>query len=114
MAAIGGSLAARESGGYDPATVGRDRPADRRATGFGSAFLAPLGDRWGRRPVIISFLAVVGVASLGSALADGLTDFVIWRFIMGLGLGASLANATALTSEISPARSRARLITLMF
>lgn len=82
--------------------------------GFGAAFLAPLGDRFGRRPVVIGFVAVVGVASLITASSASLSGFVIWRILTGLGLGASIANATALTSEFMPARLHTRLVTLMF
>ncbi len=82
--------------------------------GVSSAFLAPLGDRIGRKPMIIGFMVLVGIASLATAAASSLTDFVIWRFIMGIGMGASLANATALTSEIVPARRRTLLVALMF
>ena len=38
--------------------------------GLGSAFLAPLGDRIGRRPIIIGFVLLVGCASLCTPLAD--------------------------------------------
>jgi AAHS family 4-hydroxybenzoate transporter-like MFS transporter len=81
---------------------------------LGSAMVAPLGDRVGRRPVLIVGMLAVGTASLLTGLAANATDLSIWRFVTGLGLGMSLPNATALTSEYVPRRSRVLLISLMF
>lgn len=82
--------------------------------GVGSAFLAPLGDRFGRRPVILTGFAVVGLSSLATISAGDITHFAAWRFVTGLGLGVCQANATALTSEYMPARVRMSLVGLMF
>jgi MFS transporter, AAHS family, 4-hydroxybenzoate transporter len=81
---------------------------------LGAGVLAPLGDRWGRRPLLIGGMALVGFASLGTAFSTDLSDLVLWRLLTGLGLGASIPNATALTSEYMPTRRRAALVTLMF
>ncbi len=80
----------------------------------GGAFIAPLGDRWGRRILLILSMAVVGGASIGTGFARGMTDLLIWRFLTGVGLGASIPNATTLTSDYVPAKRRAALVTLMF
>jgi len=80
----------------------------------GGAFLGPLGDRWGRRALMIASMAVVGLSSIATGYATGMTQLIIWRFLTGLGLGASMPNATALTSDYMPSRRRAALVTLMF
>ena len=81
---------------------------------LGGAFIGPLGDRWGRRPLLIYTMAVVGLASIGTGYAASMTQLILWRFLTGLGLGASLTNATALTSDYVPTKRRAALVTLMF
>jgi MFS transporter, AAHS family, 4-hydroxybenzoate transporter len=81
---------------------------------LGGAFIGPLGDRFGRRILLITTMAVVGLASIGTGYATNMTQLFIWRFLTGLGLGASLTNATALTSDYVPSRRRAALVTLMF
>jgi AAHS family 4-hydroxybenzoate transporter-like MFS transporter len=80
----------------------------------GSAFIASMGDRFGRRKVLIVSMVIVGVSSIGTGYAAGITDLVIWRFLTGLGLGASIPNSTALTSDYVPSKRRAALVTLMF
>jgi len=80
----------------------------------GTALLAPVGDKIGRRPVLIAAMAVVGLASIGTAFGTTPAQLAAWRFLTGIGLGMSLPNATALTSEYVPLRSRAFLISVMF
>ncbi|SFV07898.1 MFS transporter [Pseudoduganella namucuonensis] len=82
--------------------------------GLGSAFVAPFGDRWGRRPLIIGGLWLVGVASIATGLASTLPVLLAGRFLTGVGLAMGLTNATALVSDYAPARRRAALVTLMF
>jgi len=81
---------------------------------FGSAFIASMGDRWGRRRVLIISMVIVGLSSIGTGYATSVVHLIIWRFLTGLGLGASIPNATALTSDYVPAKRRAALVTLMF
>jgi len=80
----------------------------------GSAFIASLGDRWGRRKILIISMIIIGFSSIGTGFATGMTHLVIWRFLTGLGLGGSIANATALTSDYVPSKRRAALVTVMF
>jgi AAHS family 4-hydroxybenzoate transporter-like MFS transporter len=81
---------------------------------LGAALVAPLGDRVGRRAIIIGAMVVVGAASVATGLSTSVGAVVLWRLITGVGLGASMPNATALTSEYVPARRRAALVTLMY
>jgi AAHS family 4-hydroxybenzoate transporter-like MFS transporter len=80
----------------------------------GAGLVAPLGDRFGRRPLLVGGMALVGLASLCTAYSTLPAHLVAWRFLTGIGLGASIPNGTALTSEYMPARRRAALVTLMF
>lgn len=80
---------------------------------FSSVFLGPLGDRFGRKPVMIAGLLFMGGASLGVMLSTDPTHIAFWRGLVGVGYGAIHGNATALTAEYAPARSRAMLMTLM-
>jgi MFS transporter, AAHS family, 4-hydroxybenzoate transporter len=68
---------------------------------FGAALIGPLGDRWGRKRLIIGGCVAYGVLSLAAAGATTLAQLILLRFLIGLGLGGVLPNALALASEFA-------------
>jgi MFS transporter, AAHS family, 4-hydroxybenzoate transporter len=81
--------------------------------GLGSAFIAPLGDRLGRKPLLLAGLAIILLTSLGAATATTPGRLAVWRLLIGLGLGVGQSNASALTAEYAPLARRATIMTLM-
>lgn len=73
----------------------------------GAMFLAPVSDIIGRRKMIIFSVALIGVSIIFTATATTLTEFIILRFISGLGAGAMLACQAALAAEYSPDKYKA-------
>lgn len=73
----------------------------------GAMFLAPVSDIIGRRKLIIMAMILIGVSIVLTASASTLPEFVILRFISGLGAGAMLACQAALASEYSPDKYKA-------
>lgn len=71
---------------------------------LGAMFIAPLGDRFGRRTIIIASCVAYGVISLIAAAATSITELVVLRFLVGIGIGAVLPNALALAGEMAPPR----------
>ncbi|CCH55071.1 sugar transporter [Fibrisoma limi BUZ 3] len=69
-------------------------------------------DRLGRRKTLFWIAVLYLVSSLGSALATDWSLFLLFRFMGGLGVGASSVAAPMYITEISPARSRGRLVAL--
>ena len=72
----------------------------------GAMFLAPISDIIGRRKLIVVSLILVGVSILFTATATTLSEFIVLRFISGLGAGAMLACQATLAAEYSPDRYR--------
>ncbi len=70
-------------------------------------------DKLGRKKTLILIACTYLVASLGSGLSTNWYSFLIFRFIGGLGVGASSVTAPVYISEISPAAYRGRLV-MMF
>lgn len=73
----------------------------------GAMFLAPVSDVIGRRKLIIFSLALIGVSIVLTASASTLPEFIILRFISGVGAGSMLASQAALASEYSPDKYKA-------
>lgn len=80
----------------------------------GALTLGPLGDRYGRKKIVLLCTFVFGLFALLTAMANDLSGLFIFRFLTGIGLGGAMPNIIALTAEYSPARLRATTITLMF
>ncbi len=99
--------------GLDPAGFGIVFSAVLVGLGAGAALLAPLGDRIGRRPLIVFGCLGVGLATLGTATASSITEFLVWRLLTGIGLGAALPNCTALSAELAPERLRATIMSVV-
>lgn len=73
-----------------------------------------LGDRIGRRAVLLVSFALVGLSSAATALATNQEMLMAMRFLTGLGIGGCLPNVTALTAEYVPAHRLAFFVTLMY
>lgn len=69
-------------------------------------------DRLGRKTTLFWIAVLYLVSSLGSALATDWYVFIFFRFLGGLGVGASSVAAPMYISEISPARSRGKMVGL--
>ncbi|MFK7958649.1 MAG: MFS transporter [Lysobacterales bacterium] len=79
----------------------------------GAMFLTPVSDMIGRRKMIVFAIALVGVAVVLTARATTLTEFVILRFLSGVGAGAMLASQATLAAEYSPEKYRSLSVALV-
>jgi len=80
----------------------------------GAFLLSDLGDRFGRRRLIIAGVALFGAATLAAAFAETFTQLIVLRFIAGIGMGGAIPNAIALNTEYAPTQSRASAIGIMY
>jgi AAHS family 4-hydroxybenzoate transporter-like MFS transporter len=80
--------------------------------GIGTTVAGVLGDRYGRRPVLIFSLSFFGAMTMGSALCHDVMTLALFRTFAGLGLGGTLPNATAMIAEYTPKRYRTTAVTL--
>jgi putative MFS transporter len=69
-----------------------------------------LADRFGRRQVFALTLLLFGLATGAAALSWSVGALLVFRFLIGLGLGAELPVASTLVSEYAPARLRGRVV----
>jgi sugar porter (SP) family MFS transporter len=66
-------------------------------------------DKYGRKKSLLIIAVLYAVSAVGSALANTWEGFLIYRFIGGLGVGASSVIAPMYIAEIAPAHLRGRL-----
>ena len=80
----------------------------------GALSAGPIGDRLGRKPLLLASLTIFGVASLLSATAGSIGMLSLWRFFTGLGIGGGFSGAASLTGDYAPQRRRALMIMASF
>jgi AAHS family 4-hydroxybenzoate transporter-like MFS transporter len=79
----------------------------------GALLFGGLGDRMGRRPVLIISTVCFSLLTLLTGFAASLPQLVVFRFLAGIGLGGIIPNAVALVGEYSPRRWRVFIVMLV-
>ena len=69
-------------------------------------------NKFGRKNTLIIIGLLYLLSALGSAFANDPITFAIFRFLGGLGVGASTIAAPTYVSEIAPPKDRGRLVSL--
>lgn len=80
---------------------------------IGGPLLGYLGDRHGRKRLVIAGMVMIGVFTLLTVAVRSPTDLVVLRFLTGIGLGGVIPNAAALVAEIMPRRIRGRMLVII-
>jgi MFS transporter, AAHS family, 4-hydroxybenzoate transporter len=79
---------------------------------IGAAIGGYLGDRFGRRKLLILSTLLFGAMTLAAAFTNGVAELTWVRIFDGLGIGAAIPNGAAMLSELTPQRRRARAIAI--
>ncbi|MCC6622583.1 MAG: sugar porter family MFS transporter [Deltaproteobacteria bacterium] len=79
---------------------------------IGAFFAGRLADRIGRLKVMMWASVAFSLSAIGSGAPFGLVDFILWRALGGVAVGAASVIAPAYIAEVSPAHKRGRLATL--
>ena len=77
---------------------------------LGAAIFGPLGDRFGRKRMIVISALFLGVINLATMTSTSPELLLYFRFLAGLGVGGVLPNSIALISEYSPKRVQATAV----
>jgi DHA1 family bicyclomycin/chloramphenicol resistance-like MFS transporter len=83
------------------------------AFGAGQIFYGPAGDRFGRRPVILSGLVIYVAASIGCAFAAEAGHLVLLRFLQGLAACGGVVLARTMVRDLAEKDQAARAMSLM-
>jgi AAHS family 4-hydroxybenzoate transporter-like MFS transporter len=125
-------LLAQTFDGYDLSSISMAAPALSQAwhlpgAAFASTFImssvgimvgalasGPIGDRTGRKPVLLASLLLLMVSSLACVFVTTIPALAALRFVTGLGIGTLMPATVALTSDYLPQRRRASMIMIVF
>ncbi|MBU8919443.1 MFS transporter [Bacillus sp. FJAT-29953] len=80
---------------------------------LGALMTGLLSDRIGRKNVLITSAFLYSFFTLMGGFSTGPTDFGIYRFIAGMGMGGIVPTVVGLTTDYSPKRTRNFYVTLV-
>lgn len=79
---------------------------------IGALAAGTLSEKFGRRRMLFVAAILFIISAWGSGIAGGVSEFVLYRFIGGMAVGAASVMAPAYISEIAPANIRGRLASI--
>src|SRR5207248_7797482 len=84
------------------------------AAALGALIFGRLADYVGRRAIYGHTLIVLAIGAVASALAPNILWLLIFRFILGLGIGGDYPLSATLMSEYANRRDRGKMVTMVF
>lgn len=82
-------------------------------SGVGGAIFGYVADRFGRTRALMGTILIFSFASLGAATSQTVIQLLLWRAILGIGMGGEWASGAVLVSETWPAHLRNKAISIM-
>jgi MFS family permease len=82
-------------------------------SGIGGLTFGYVSDRFGRTRALMATIAIFSLASLGAATSQSVVQLLLWRALLGLGMGGEWASGAVLVSETWPAAHRNKAISIM-
>jgi MFS family permease len=83
------------------------------AGAVGGIFFGRLADRFGRVRAMTWSMIVYSLATAALATSHSLAELILWRSIVGLGMGGEWSSGSVLVSETWPAEHRAKAMGIM-
>ena len=77
---------------------------------IGQLIVGPLGDRFGRRPVLLGGMAIYAVMSLAAGLAPSVEWLIVLRFFQALGAASAWVLSRAIVRDLHPPEETIRII----
>ena len=79
---------------------------------IGALISGTLSDRFGRKKLLIAAACLFAISSLGTALANVFSGFVMWRITGGIAIGFASTLSPMYIAEVAPAPERGRLVSV--
>ena len=99
--------------GFNDATAGMLGTITLVMSGVGGVLFGYLADRLGRTRALMGTIVLFSVASLGAATSQSVMQLLLWRALLGIGMGGEWASGAVLISETWPPEHRNKAISIM-
>ena len=81
---------------------------------MGAYVFGRISDIFGRKAVYGLEVIILTIAAIGSAFSQDIMQLIIWRFILGIGIGGDYPISAIIMSEYSNRKDRGKLIGMVF
>jgi MFS family permease len=98
---------------FDSATAGLLASVTLLASAIGGILFGVIADYIGRTKALIATILIYSFCSAGTATAQNLLQLILWRSLLGLGMGGEWSSGSVLVSETWPAEHRGKAIGIM-
>jgi MFS family permease len=99
--------------GFDDSIAGLLGTVTLVTSAVGGIVFGIVADRAGRTRALMATIIIFSVCSLGAATSQTLWQLMLWRILLGFGMGGEWASGAVLVSETWPAHLRTRAISIM-
>src|SRR6185295_5417287 len=99
--------------GFDDATAGMLGTVTLAMSAVGGLIFGVVADRLGRTRALIGTILIFSFASLGAATSRSVGQLLMWRALLGIGMGGEWASGAVLVSETWPPSHRNKAISIV-
>jgi MFS family permease len=99
--------------GFDSATAGLLGTITLLTSAAGGLLFGLIADRFGRTRALMGTVLIFSFCSLGAATSQSVVQLMIWRALLGVGMGGEWASGAVLVSESWPAEHRTKAVSIM-
>jgi len=98
---------------FDSATAGGLASVTLLASAVGGILFGIIADYVGRTKALVATILIYSFCSAGTATAQNLWQLILWRSLLGLGMGGEWSSGAVLVSETWPDEHRGKAIGIM-
>jgi MFS family permease len=99
--------------GFDDATAGLLGTITLLVSAAGGLLFGAIADRIGRARALMLTVLIFSLCSLGAATSQTLLQLLVWRALLGIGMGGEWASGAVLVTETWPAEHRTKAVGIM-
>ncbi len=84
------------------------------AAAVGAYLFGRLADIFGRKAIYGLEVIILSIGAIGSAFSQDITQLIIWRIVLGLGIGGDYPISAIIMSEYANRKDRGKLVSMVF
>ena len=84
------------------------------AAALGAYIFGRVSDIFGRKAIYGLEVLILTIGAIGSAFSQDITQLIIWRIVLGIGIGGDYPISAIIMSEYSNRKDRGKLVSMVF